>query len=285
MDTNWLMKKLSSQKISRMPVPLKIKGISALKHKSKSFALTIIYILGIDKKGHKVYISISCELYLVNRLKANMLVGNDILCTKSFAINLSISSVLIHSYGVKIDINARQHSKFLRHRALASAFTIVPPHLEALVAFQHIKLPDSRDFLFYLSSQQHLILYFYLLNYTSTKVFVRNNADHVIKIVLYYRLNRITELPYENCFTISADLDVAFISLTLPTISPNCNDISIPIAKDLEIELLNGIKIYGDKETVDTITYLVDEHSSIWESLGFVQILPERWIKVHLKSG
>ncbi len=284
-DRDWLTKKLPSQKISTMPVPLKVRGIGASKHESGHFALTTLYIPGTDEKGREVYASITCELNLVDRLKANMLVGNDVLCTEGFAVNLYNSSALIHSYGVRIDINARQHSEFLRHRALASAPTIIPPHSEALVTFQRIKLPDSRDFLFSPAPQHHLTLYSHLLDHNSTKILVRNEACRAIKIPLHHRLGYVTELPYESCFPTSADLDVASTPPTSSTIFHDRNGISIPPAGDIETELPNGIKIYGDREAVDAITRLVKDYPTIWESSGFVQVPPERWMKVHLKSG
>lgn len=147
-NRNWLAKKLSSQKISTMPVFVKVGGIDASKHESRNIVLTTIYISGIDKKSHEIYRSISYELHRVDGLKVNMLVGNDVLCTEDFAIYLSILFTLIHSCDVKIDINARQYSKFLRHKALASTSTIVSLYSEAVVALQYIKLSDSRDFLF-----------------------------------------------------------------------------------------------------------------------------------------
>lgn len=79
-DRDWLAKKLSSQKIITMPVLLKVKGISAFKHELEKFILTMVYILGFDGNGYKVYVSIICELHLVDGLKANMLVENDVLC-------------------------------------------------------------------------------------------------------------------------------------------------------------------------------------------------------------
>lgn len=270
------MKKLFFQKINVMPVPLKVRGIGVSKHESRDFAFTTIYIPSIDKKSHKVYVSISCKLHLVDRLKANMLVSNNVLCIEGFAINLSTSSALIHSCDVKIDINARHHSEFLRQRTLASTPTIVPSQSEALVAFQHIKLPDFHDFLFHLSSQQHLTLYSHILDHTNTKILVRNNANHAIKISTHNRLGCVTELPYKNCFATSADLDIASTPPILSTIFYDCNGISILLAKDLKIELLNGIKIYGNKEAVDAITRLINEYSSIWESLGFVQVFLKR---------
>lgn len=135
MDKNWLIKKFPSQKISTIPVLLKVRGIGASEHESGQFALTMLYIPGIDEKGRKVYASITCELHLVDRLKENMLMENDMLCTEGFTVNFYNSSALIHSCGVRIDISARQYSKFLRYRALASTSTIIFPHLEAQVAF------------------------------------------------------------------------------------------------------------------------------------------------------
>lgn len=169
-----------------MLIFLKVRGIDTFKHESGDFALTTIYISSIDKKDRKVYASISCELYLVDGLKANMLVGNNVLYIEGFTINLAISSTLIRSCVVKININARQYSKFLRYRTLASTPIIIPPHLEALVTFQHIELPDSHDFLFYLFSQQYLTLYSHLFDHSSTKVLVRNNANHAVKIPLHH---------------------------------------------------------------------------------------------------
>ena len=134
-DRVWLAKKLSSQKISAIPELLKVKGIKALKHKSGNFTFITIYIPGIDKKSRDVYASISCKLHLVDRLKINMLMGNNLLCTEGFAINLSTFFTLIQSCDVKIDINARQHSKFLRQKVLANGPTLVPPQSKALIAF------------------------------------------------------------------------------------------------------------------------------------------------------
>lgn len=134
-----------------MPVSLKIKSISASKHESEDFAPTMVYVSDIDGKSREVYASSTCELHLVNGLKTNMRVENNVFCTEGFAVNLFSSSTPIHSYGVRIDINTRQQSEFLRYKALASASTIIPPRSEALVNFQHMELPDSRDFLFYTS--------------------------------------------------------------------------------------------------------------------------------------
>ncbi len=47
-DKTWLAKKHPSPKISTMPVPLKVRGIGASRHESEEFALTALYIPGLD---------------------------------------------------------------------------------------------------------------------------------------------------------------------------------------------------------------------------------------------
>lgn len=88
-------KKKPKPKISAIPVLLKVRNIGASKHKSREFALTTFYIPGFNYDQRKVYIYIKCKLYLIEGLKANMLIGNNILYTKSFLINLLNFSIYI----------------------------------------------------------------------------------------------------------------------------------------------------------------------------------------------
>ena len=96
-DKAWLAKKHSSQKINTMPVPLKVRGIGASRHESGKFALTALYMPGLDREGSEVYACVQCKLHLVNSLKANMLIGNNVLCTGGFTINLANASTHILS--------------------------------------------------------------------------------------------------------------------------------------------------------------------------------------------
>lgn len=108
-----------------MPVPLKVK-VLAFQSMSQETLLLTIYIPDINKKGREVYASISFKLHLIDGLKANMLIGNNVLCTEDFAINFSTFSAFIYSRDVKIDINVREHSKFSSQKVLANSPIIVP---------------------------------------------------------------------------------------------------------------------------------------------------------------
>lgn len=44
----------------------------------------------------------------------------------------------------------------------------------------------------------------------------------------------------------------------------------------MEMRLNNRVRVYRDKHTVTPLAQLVAKYPSIWESEGFVQILPKR---------
>lgn len=110
-----------------MPIPLNIREIDIFKYESEEFAFIFIYISGLDKKNYEIYVFINLKLYLVNRLKANILIGNNVLYMKDFAINLSNIFLFIYSYFIKIVINTRHHFKFLRQRVLAYSPILILP--------------------------------------------------------------------------------------------------------------------------------------------------------------
>lgn len=133
-----------------MLVPLKVRGIGASRHKLEKFVLTALYIPGLDQRSTEVYACVKCKLHLVEGLKANILIGNNIFCTKSYTIKLASGFAHILSCRVTIVVSARSHSQFLKRNVLANATTFILTKSEALVGFWQIFLPDSCDFLFQL---------------------------------------------------------------------------------------------------------------------------------------
>ena len=91
-----------------MSTPLKVRGIRASKHKSGEFASLSLYFQGKDNARQLVYASLTCEIYLVEDLRANLLIENDIMSPEGFVINVKRKKALIGSCGVTVPIDARQ---------------------------------------------------------------------------------------------------------------------------------------------------------------------------------
>lgn len=106
-DRAWLFEKAPTEKILKIAIPLKVRGIGATRHESDEFVSLSLYFSGIDSANRLAYAHVHRELYLVNGFKANLLVGNDILATKRVIIDLVNKSAIISSCQVTIFVTAR----------------------------------------------------------------------------------------------------------------------------------------------------------------------------------
>ncbi len=128
----------------------------------------------------------------------------------------------------------------------------------------------------------------HIIYHDTTKVLVWNISDRPLCISCHQRLGHVVDIHYDNCFL--DDAKAAFNSATVPPLTapyfehkPSCAP--TPTDPSIERTLDNGVKIYGDKHAATLLAQLVAEFPTIWESQGFVQIPPERWITVPLKLG
>lgn len=98
-----------------------------MKQKSTQFAELSLFLPRENNERQKVYASIRCELHLVDGLRANILIGNNILVPKSFVLNVGLGHTLVGSCRVKIAIKAKQRGQFLMKRLLTKKNKVVLP--------------------------------------------------------------------------------------------------------------------------------------------------------------
>lgn len=80
-----------------MSTSLKVKRIRALRYKSEEFAALFLYFPEKDGVGKLVYALLRCEIHLVEGLRANLLIKNDIMLSENFVINIKKKTTLIGS--------------------------------------------------------------------------------------------------------------------------------------------------------------------------------------------
>lgn len=119
-DRNWLLKRLSGQKINTMSISLKVRGIGTFKHEFSEFAALFLYFSSRNNVGNLVYALLQYKIHLVEDLQANLLINNNIMSSEAMVINLGKKSTLIGAYGIIIDVNAKQQGQFLIKRLLTS---------------------------------------------------------------------------------------------------------------------------------------------------------------------
>lgn len=80
-----------------MSTPLKVRRIRALRHKSEEFTALSLYFLGKNGIGMLAYAFVKYEIHLVESLKANLLIRNNIISPGNFVIDIKKKTTFIGS--------------------------------------------------------------------------------------------------------------------------------------------------------------------------------------------
>lgn len=78
--------------------------MSVTTHLSKDFIYMLFYFPKIGNNSKPVLAKIRRKIYLIERLKVQILIGNDILVPEGFVLDLVSKKVIIFSYNTKIQI-------------------------------------------------------------------------------------------------------------------------------------------------------------------------------------
>lgn len=103
---------------------------------------------GADKYKQPLYGCIHRQIHLIDGLKANMLVKNNINGPKSIMIDLANSTAFIINYNIWIAITDRQKGQPLKEKLMADTIVFLPPNFQSLIPVLHGTLLSNRDFFF-----------------------------------------------------------------------------------------------------------------------------------------
>lgn len=165
-----------------MAIFLKMHSIRAFKHELDKFVLMPIYFLGVEKYKQLVYACIYRKMHLIDGLKANILVKNNIMALKDLMIDLANFITFISSCNVWIAIIARQRGQPLRKKLMADTTVFLPPNSKSLVSVMHGALLCNRDFFFQPMQQSHFTLFAHLISHDTRKMLVWNDFSNAILI-------------------------------------------------------------------------------------------------------
>ena len=92
-DRQFLLKKCPNVKISTMVTPIKVRGIGSASHAANEFALVEFYLPGTKNK----VAYFQRKVHLVDNLKANLLLGIDVLVPEGIIMDLAAKTATVTS--------------------------------------------------------------------------------------------------------------------------------------------------------------------------------------------
>ena len=111
-----------------MASPIKVRRVGSDIYKTDEYSIIPIYFLGKRNGKSVTTVTAPREVYIVNNLKAKLLVGIDIIVPEKIDIVVLKLTASIGSYIVEIPIKVRTRGRPVTYIVYAKNTIIVPPY-------------------------------------------------------------------------------------------------------------------------------------------------------------
>lgn len=286
----------SKEPIRTMATEITVRGIGSDKHRTKEYVISPIFFQGTNERGQQVKACFRREIHLVSDLKANVLIGTDILTPENFILDFKKGVAVIGSCSVTIPITTRRHSKPVDQVVCLKESVTIPAQSQVQVRIHHLNLPEGRDFLFE-PGDANFGLYAHVMGSETAGVLVRNDEDKPIKVPRNFRLGRVTEMEYPNAYLATSDtMDLAvkkseqshqkaYLQKLLRACLSDESQ-SDPVPEDKTVKTKEGITIHNaDPAFTRRLTELIRDYSIIWTDQGFASLPQNEWMRIPLKEN
>ncbi len=183
---------------------MNVRELEIDKHETFEYIIATIYFTRIfiaDKKPVREVIR--REIHLIDNLKINMLIENDILRLESIFIDDVNSKATIFSCNMMISIKIRTLFKEMINKSLHARFiTIISSH-SMMIILIHSSLSAYRNFLFE-STHLNVSLFAHIIDSFITVIMTKNDFSKSIKITRNDRVEMITKILYLNAFHVES---------------------------------------------------------------------------------
>ncbi len=176
-----------------------VRDIESNVHEIKKYVNFSIYLS--SKNDPTTLVEIHRELHLVEELKVNMLIENDILKSKEIIIDVQQKTATIRSCeNLIIEVKIHQRESFVRRNIISQFVSVIFSEAYAKISYKIKNLSSNRDFLFESFTEVSIFIYAHVIDARITDVIVRNESTKSMKISKNFKLEVAQKIQYEDCF-------------------------------------------------------------------------------------
>ena len=142
------------------------------------------------------------ETYIMNNLKVNILMRNEIISFEKIFIDFNKDIARINSCSVIIFIEMRNFNKTISKSVHLRKTIIIFSQSKILILMYYFNVSNNRDFLFEFDEIFYITAYVYIVDIIINAMILRNNFNKSIQISRNHCLDRLFELNFLNTFKI-----------------------------------------------------------------------------------
>ena len=215
-DRSYVLKTFPATSIRELATPLPIRDIDNTIHKSSQYIVAKLYMNSYLNAENKqpATAKFSAEIHIVDDLKANLLVDNNVLNTQKITLNLQNQTTTLASCRnliVPIDTTAKKNADQRRTVRSKADFKVPPETTIKVPVAYHDSLPDDRNFLFEPQCHQPLgqddNVFAHIVDASMNHVMIRNRTPHPITLRKRARLDTLVDYNQQECYHLTPDAE------------------------------------------------------------------------------
>ncbi|RYC62820.1 hypothetical protein CHU98_g3380 [Xylaria longipes] len=256
-DKHWIKDNFPNVEWRKRATPVTLRGIGASLHTTDDYVMLPMYFQGTDSTGRPAIAHFVREIALVDDLRANALIGTDILQPEEFDILMSQHSAIINSCNVAIPMNTTRKGKAQKTLVRSSETQTVKPYSYMTIPVYHAAEDQGDDLLF-------------------------EPAESRLSQVVGHLMTM-----YPDCIAYQVEKDKAATAAEFAIRRPaRPRDTRNSFTHDpaQRVKHRTGVNIYNDPAIVAAVSPLLDEFELVFQDTGFADIPEEEWMKVTLKD-
>ena len=295
-DTKFLQRQFKNISIRIMTTLITVRELETNRHQTNKYALVTMHFKNTNKIDQVVQAVIIRKIHLIDDLKVNLLIDNDILSSKLIDISTSINSTYIENckMTIFISIKTRFRSRNMSVHTLKAIVIFLKS--DCLVDIHNITLSDQ-NYLFE-SDVAEFSIYAHVINLSIKFILMRNEENRSIKISKNFRFEVLTDMSYSDAYLIDSassdfviksskkDHKIFWFNKVLTVffvISSNSDDVETSkFAKNITFE--NDVIIHNSSDkALKIFTNIIHDYFKLWKDQDFAKLLMKNWMRISLK--
>ena len=198
-DRQFLKSQASNVHLRIMITSLIIRDLSTRQHKIDEYVMIFIFMIEINVVDENVRATFRREIHVVDDLKTNILIDNDIMSSKDISIDSDKYTAHIESCKITILVEIKNSRTTVSKLVHSRKTTIISSRTKLSIEIHHLVVFD-KEYLFELEDISYLTTYAQLVNVFTKVVVLRNESNKSIQVSRNHRLSRLNEFDYFNAY-------------------------------------------------------------------------------------
>lgn len=256
--------------ICQLTSNIKIRGIGAKVHDNSKYAIINLYFFETIK-DRSMIAHLKGEFYLINDLKANLLIGMNIINFKVMMLDFEDKVVTTSICKIIKVFLTTQKKSVLVHRTIRAVSQVIISAGQIMTVF--VKLRDAKlskdcDYSFF-SKDSRLLgpkrgFFAHVIDADIKIVQVKNTFDRSFIISKNFGVEHLRDYSKEECFlAASKNCNLVISSTQKLDFEKGLKRETLNKSNELETVLPNEITIYGDREIVIKLVVITEKISQI----------------------